>query len=144
VIAAGWAFLSGFLDLKLEGVRQQVEWMEARTPWLRDLKPANGVVKFADGSDGAFFASGADTGIAERFLACLDERIQRLIVISPYWDEDLAALNELMARTAAPETCILLDHGRHVFAPEKIACEHRNRVKLIDYKTGKDRRFIHA
>ncbi len=45
LIAAGWRFISRFLDRNLEGVRRQVEWMEARTRWLRDIEPADGVVR---------------------------------------------------------------------------------------------------
>jgi Resolvase, N terminal domain len=40
--------------------------------------------------------------IAERFLGCFEgEKVRRLIVISPYWDEDLASLNSGEEESAA-------------------------------------------
>jgi hypothetical protein len=145
LVAAGWNFLSTFLDQKLEGVRRQIEWMLARTPWLRHTEPAEGVVKLLDGSNAAFFGTDATAGIAERFLSCFEgDKVHRLIVISPYWDENLASLNLLLERIAPSECYLLLDHGRHVFQPKRIAREQQPRVKLIDFKSKDKSRFIHA
>ena len=145
LIAAGWNFVSGFLDQNLEGVRRQVEWMHVRTPWLRDVETADGIVTLSDGTEAAFFGSGEPAGIGSRFLAALaGEKVRRLIVVSPYWDDDLASLNLLLDRANPAEACILLDHGRHVFPADAIAKRHQKRVKLIDYKAKDAARFVHA
>jgi hypothetical protein len=145
LIASAWRFLSRLLDPNLEGVSRQIDWMRARTPWLRNIDAAPGAVELSDGTMGAFFASDDEGGIAERFLECLsEERVRRLIVISPYWDEDLAALNFLLGRMEPAEACLLLDHGYQVFRPGKIARGQRSRVKLIDFKPMDKSRFIHA
>ncbi|MGA3310545.1 MAG: hypothetical protein ABSD08_18330 [Xanthobacteraceae bacterium] len=145
LIAAGWTFVSRFVDQNLEGVRRQVEWMQARTPWLRDVEPADDIVKLSDGTEAAFLGSGAPAGIGSRFLAALaGEKVRRLIVVSPYWDDDLASFKLLLDRADPAEACLLLDHGRHVFPADAIAKRHQKRMKLIDYKAKDAARFVHA
>jgi hypothetical protein len=145
LIAAGWNFVSRFLDLNLEGVRRQVEWMQARTPWLGDVESADGIVRLSDGTDAAFFASGGASGIGERFLAAFaKDQVRKLIAISPYWDDDLASLNLLLDRVDPSEAYILLDQGRHVFPVDAIGKRHHKRVKLIDFNANRKGRFVHA
>lgn len=145
LIAAGWTFVSRFLDRNIEGVRRQVEWMQARTPWLSEVEPADGVVRLSDGTDAAFFASGSALGIGERFLAAFaNDKVRKLILIGPYWDDDLAALNLLLDKADPSEAYILLDQGRHVFKADAIAKRHHKRVKLVDVIEDVKGRFIHA
>jgi hypothetical protein len=145
LIAAGWNFVSRFLDRNLEGVRRQIDWMQARTPWLSKVEPADGVVRLSDGTDAAFLASGGVLGIGERFLAAFaNDKIRRLILIGPYWDDDLASLNLLLDKTKPSEAYILLDQRRHVFPADAIAKRHHKRVKLIDVSSHVDGRFLHA
>ncbi|MDD4617053.1 MAG: hypothetical protein PHW76_08095 [Alphaproteobacteria bacterium] len=145
LVAASLSFISTFFDQSLKGTYHQLSWMHARTSWLHSVEPAEGIVKLSDGSDGAFFCSNRQTSIATRFLNCLDgKKIHRLIVISPYWDDDLSSLNLMLAKMSPSEAYLLLDQGRQVFSPEKIAHDFKKRVKLIDFKAKNESRFIHA
>jgi hypothetical protein len=50
-----------------------------------------------DGSRAALLPSGEVTGVARRFadLVGAGRATDRLVVVSPYWDDDLAALEDL-------------------------------------------------
>jgi hypothetical protein len=143
LIAAGWQFVSKFLDPLQQGTRRQVEWMRARTPWLRDAEPAGNAVTLADGSAASFLATGGGQGIAEQFLQQLGgERVQRLIFISPYWDDDLSGLHFLQRRTGAAATAVLIDSERRLFPAR--ALESGSDIGLYDYRGKGDGRFVHA
>jgi hypothetical protein len=143
LIAAGWQFVSRFLDLHQQGTRRQVEWMLARTPWLRDVSPAENGVTLADGSVASFLATGGPQGIAEQFLQWLSgERVHRLILISPYWDNDLSALHLLQRRTGAAATAVLIDSERRLFPIHALA--NGSDIGLHDYVGKGDGRFVHG
>ena len=117
--------------------------MYVRTPWLleEDVNPEP--VHLKDGSRAAFLSSGNSQGIARHFLDFIGgEKAERLIVLSPYWDDDLATLYFLMDQTAVGETFVLLDQGRHLFPPD--ALDPMRPVKLVEFKASDEKRFIHA
>lgn len=108
LLAAGWEFAERSLDPDDRGIRHQVGFMKSRTPWLRDASPASGIVKLADGTAARFIGSGAAESIAGRFIQSVGtERIKRLIIISPYWDDELAAMLHLMRSVKATDTRLL-------------------------------------
>jgi hypothetical protein len=142
LIVAGWQFVSRFLEGGEPGVRQQVEWMRARTPWLRDVESASGAVMLADGTAATFLATGNAQGIAERFLQALGAvPVHRLIVISPYWDDDLAGLHLLQRRTGAAVTAVLIDSDRRLFPVHALK---NGAISLREYKGMDEGRFVHA
>lgn len=143
LIAAGWQFVSRFLDLNQQGTRRQVEWMMARTPWLREVAAAASAVTLADSSAAAFFTTGGAQGVAEQFLQRLGgERVARLIVISPYWDDDLSGLQFLQRRTGAAATAVLIDSERRLFPIH--ALDSDSGIGLHEYDGKGDGRFVHA
>jgi len=141
LIAACWRYLERFLDKEDQAIRHQLNWMWSRTPWLRDAKPAEGIVKLADGTGAAFLTTGRHEGIAVQFAQCIGgSAVKRLIAISPYWDDELAALSYLADRTSAAEICALMDCGQHPFPAQ--ALHGRPQFRVHDFKRGD--RFIHA
>lgn len=141
LIAAGWQYLERFLDRDDEGIRHQLSWMWSRTPWLKSAKPAEGVVKLADGSKAGFLATGRTAGVGEQFLQCIgSSRVNRLIAISPYWDDELSALSFLATRTSALNVCALVETERQAFP--KTALVNNPQVQVHDL-TRTDR-FVHA
>jgi hypothetical protein len=143
LVANAFRFLTRFLDPGGPGIRQQIDWMHARTPWLFEDDVSSDPVLLKDGSRAAFLSSGNAQGIARQFLDCIgSEKVERLIILSPYWDDDLATLHFLMDQTAAGETFVLLDQGRHLFPPD--ALDPLRPVKLVDFKAPDEKRFIHA
>ena len=143
LIAQAWAYVSRFIgDGSQQGVSNQLDWMLARAPWLGRAAPATGPVRLADGTHAALLATGEKAGIGQRFVELVNEPVSRLIVISPYWDPNLAALSFLTGRFAPGEICILLDPKSALFP--KQALGRIQEVRLYargDFGKG---RFIHA
>ena len=82
------------------------------TPWLNELEPNDRPITNADGSVVDLLLERADggAGILRRLVECVDgDRINRLILISPYWDSDLSALRELRLAFGEPPVIIALN-----------------------------------
>lgn len=150
LVAAGWAFLSRFLDQRQQAVADKMEWARARTPWLLRARPAEGLETLADGTQAAFIASGAAEGIGARFLRMVgDASADRLIVVSPYWDEGLAALRQLQERLYAADTAALVDTAQGLFPTAALRNGRAVRVgELAGFDERRfpkrNRRFVHA
>jgi len=143
LIASAWQFVSSRLDRDRRSLREQVAWMQARTPWLRRADPTNDVLRLADGTQAAFLATSQPTGIFERFLRLVGSGpVDELIVVSPYWDEDLIALRELIRRLDPKQTRLLIDASRAQFPGPAIA--GLQGVQLIDLVPWNHERFVHA
>ncbi len=143
LMTSAFRFATRFLDEHDPSIRHQLDWMYARTPWLLEDDPGLAAVALGDGSRAALLASDTTQGIGQRFISLIaGERVERLIILSPYWDNDLAALRFLMRETSANEVFVLLDQERHYFPAN--ALESMKAVKLIDFKAEDENRFIHA
>jgi hypothetical protein len=142
LVAAGWQYLSRFLNGDQQATAAQVDWMLSRAPWLAKATPATSPVGIADGTLAALLTTGEASGIGQRFTALVDEPVERLIVISPYWDPNLAALSYLMERLSPGEISVLLDPECTVFP--KWALGKVQGVRLYDRGDFRKGRFIHA
>lgn len=142
VVAAGWQYLSRFLNEDQHATAAQVDWMLTRAPWLAKATPAAGPVGLADGTLAALLTTGETSGIGRRFADLVGERAERLIVISPYWDPNLAALSYLTERLSPGYVSVLIDPECTIFP--KWALGKVQGVRLYgrgDFRKG---RFIHA
>jgi hypothetical protein len=151
IIAAGWQFLGRFLDERQQAVADKLDWARARTPWLARAEPAVGPQTLADGSTAAaFLASGAAEGIGAQFLRMVGgATADRLVVVSPYWDEGLIALRRLQDDLGAADTAALIDTAQGLFPVAALGSGRAVRiVELAGFdekrfsKTNK--RFVHA
>ena len=115
LIAQAWTYVSRLIDDRQQGTTGQRDWMLARTPWLQRTTPASGPVGLVDGTVAALLTTDAPTSIGVRFAEMVGEPVTRLIVISPYWDMELAALKMLVGRLDPTEISILLDPDCKVF-----------------------------
>ena len=142
LIAQAWAYVSRLIDDRRQGTSGQREWMLARTPWLQRATPARGPIGLADGTLAALLTTAEPTSIGVRFAEMVREPVTRLIVISPYWDTDLAALKLLAGRLNPTEISILLDPNCKVFPKHALS----GLPPLRLYSTGdfREGRFIHA
>ena len=113
-----------------------------RAPWLLRATPAAGPVRLSDGTIAALLTAGDAAGIGQRFADLIDEPVSRLIVVSPYWDMDLAALSFLAERLGAPGICILLDPDSAVFPKDALRRIHG--ARLYDRGDFRKGRLIHA
>lgn len=150
LVAAGWAFLSRFLDQRQHAVADKIEWARARTPWLPRAGPAEGLETLADGTQAALITSGAAAGIGASFLRMVgDAPTDRLIVVSPYWDEGLTALRQLQKHLNAADTAALIDTAQGLFPTAALRDGRAVRVgELAGFDERRfpkrNRRFVHA
>jgi hypothetical protein len=116
LIAAAWRYIDRCIDPGERAIAHQWAWMRARTPWLFDTEPPSGLVSLADDSKAALLTSANESGIGTRFVNLVEEwPVRRLVVLSPYWDEDLAALRHLISALNPQETVILIDREKGLF-----------------------------
>ena len=142
LIAQAWAYVSRLIDDRQQGTTDQRDWMLARTPWLKRATPTSGPVSLADGTMAALLTTDGPTSIGVRFSEMVREPVTRLIVISPYWDMDLAALKMLVGRLHPTEISILLDPDCKVFP--KHALSGLPPLRLYSTQDFRKGRFIHA
>lgn len=143
IIAAAWHYLERYLDREQSAVAHQIEWMRTRARWLLDTPPAEGPVTLTDGTLAAFHTDGEAASIGSRFADLVGgEPVYRLVVISPYWDEQLAALAHLAARLKPREVVIFIDTSRTFFPAMALSVLPNPRI--LDLRQFAQRRFVHA
>lgn len=142
LLAAAWHYVERFLDTEQEAIAYQVARIRRQAPWLMDVAPAEGTVSLANGQEAAFLAGNSRRTIASRFAAFLGGvPVRRLVVISPYWDEDLKALRDLQVSTGAREVCVLVGGYRPSFPTHTLVAG--DPIRLFPLGMG-DTRFVHA
>jgi hypothetical protein len=136
-----WHHLERALGDAEGAVHDAVLWARDRAKWITE--PAEQVVQaLPDGSLLGFFAVPGRPGILERFAEQLaDTAVERLIVVSPYWDDDLAALDSLQNALKPAEIDVILDMERHDF-PREAAMP--TSVRLLPLGEHFGSRFTHA
>lgn len=142
IIASAWRYLSQFLDSDDEAVGHQLEWMRRRTSWLFDADVANEPVPLSEGGSALFVSDHGAAGVMEQFLSLVEGDVRRLVVVSPYWDEDLNTLRELSSRLNARETVALIDGTKPLFPVG--AMNNQDRFRLHDIGGISKGRFVHA
>lgn len=142
LLASAWHYVEQFFGLDQEAVAHQVARMRKQAAWLMDVAPAEGVVSLANGEAAAFLDGTGNRTIASRFATFLGgDPVQRLIVVSPYWDEDLKALRDLHESTGAREVSVIVGGNRPSFPTHRLAeCDA---IRLFPLGTEQNR-FIHG
>jgi hypothetical protein len=97
----------------------------------------------SDGSMAQILATGEPTGILDRFVRLAAEQtVENLIILSPYWDDDLAAVRQLASELSPRQTTLLLDNNRALFPGTALGNVSGTRV--FDIGQFADGRFVHA
>ena len=142
ILRQAFDYLLRHLDQGDPAVEAQLEFLRRRSPWLFETESILRAVSLADGTLAAFLASGASELMADRFIGLVHEPIHRLIVISPYWDEQLAALQYLTSVWKPAEVSVLVDKEVTAFPPLPPALSPV--LRLFDRGKAFKSRFIHA
>ena len=92
---------------KLELIRSQSPWIE------NDVLEGDTPFELTDGSQiDLLLSDPADlNGLADRMLKLVDEPVERLTIISPFWDDQLSALKRLSAAVGDPDLRIFLSQN---------------------------------
>lgn len=146
LLRAAIAYMARTMDPSAATARQQIEWAVSRTPWLRDGPDSSEPVSDGDGGLLALLThEDGGVGIAERFRQLIgEERVKRLVVMSPYWDYDLAALKWLKSTLRPTRLQVLLQPAIQLFPVHSVG--KRDRIELGDLGAlnwGQSR-FAHA
>jgi hypothetical protein len=118
-VVAVWAYLADLVGETPSPAHDALSWLESRTPWLAEARDDPSVRSWtmADDTRLGFFANGTpETSILDRFVAEIDGApIERLVVMSPYWDGGLVALRALIQGLRPTETKVLIQAARSLF-----------------------------
>lgn len=142
LLAAAWQYVQGFLDLEQEAIAYQVSRIRKQTGWLMDVPPADGLVTLSNGDVAAFLHSQSSQTISTRFSRLIGaDKVSRLIIVSPYWDEDLNALRSLQQATGADEVSVLVGGPAPSFPTQSLKKSDRIRLYAL---SGEQKRFVHG
>ncbi|MDE0411702.1 MAG: hypothetical protein OXI37_05765 [Gammaproteobacteria bacterium] len=143
LVAAAWQYVSAQINRDQQALAHQLDWARARTTWLWDAEPADGRVTLTDGSIAALLTSGDTTGIGARYVDFVEgQPVDRLIVVSPYWDDDLSSLKQFTTAIGPKEVIIFIDCDKQLFP--RIALEDFPQATIYDLGDLSKDRFVHA
>lgn len=140
IIRAIWRYLDAVVPGGSSPARDALRWAQERASWLAG--PARDTAhELEDGTGIAFLHSPGDVGIADRFVSLVDgAKVETLMVISPYWDHDLAALADLSQRLSPTRIILPVDRNHHEFP---VDAPFARKARIVDLHWP-SRRFTHA
>lgn len=112
------------------------------SPWLRDVMESPSPEQEAE-REVTLLSDRPDATILDQIAASVgDDRIERLIVVSPYWDMKLEGLARLRAIMGEPPTDLLIDAVSTYFPKSELPRFSDVGVFKVDASDSK--RFVHA
>jgi hypothetical protein len=109
------------------------------SPWLRQ---AAEIDPPGDQSDIRLLADKSDQTFLDQIKAAVaGDEIERLVVLSPYWDAKLGGLTRLREVLGKPPTDILIDPVAAQFPASVL---DGTKVELFDLRDDRSSRFVHA
>jgi len=128
IIRSAWVYLCRLIDTEKGVARDALRWAADRAPWLAGPTP-DPLQELEDKSMIGFLVRDGASGIGEQLVNLVGgDPVDRLLVISPYWDENLQALEWLTERLKPTSISVLLDPEQHEFpidAPGATTVEFR-------------------
>ena len=101
IVRKAYGYLSYWLDeVSGQSVAAKLRIHARDASWLADLEPNQEPITLSDGTALDLLTENGNggRGILERFADCVaGDQIHRIVVISPYWDANAAALEDLSA-----------------------------------------------
>lgn len=112
------------------------------SPWLRDAMENPFSEQEAE-PEVALVHDRPDVTILDQIAARVgDDRIERLIVVSPYWDMKLEGLARLRAILGEPPTALLIDAASTYFPKSELP--RFSGVEMFKVDASDSKRFVHA
>lgn len=143
LIGKAFEYLKGWLQTYPgDAIRHKLDLMQRRSPWLRGVEANEHPIELDDGTavDLLCDRGGNNPSMLQQFTSLAKaSRVRRLVVVSPYWDGDLAGFKALRKALGDPETFVWLNPEEHQFPIDKLP----KRDALNFLRAPKDR-FIHA
>lgn len=140
IVRSIWRYLNALVPSEPSPAREALRWAGERAAWL-DGPPGLVLQELDDGSAIAFLHAPDEAGIGDHFVSFVGgDKVQSLVVISPYWDDDLSALADLSRRLAPKRIILPIDSTSHEF-PTDAPFASKPRIVELGWPT---RRFTHA
>ncbi|MES2289945.1 MAG: hypothetical protein V4530_09435 [Pseudomonadota bacterium] len=142
VVRSAWRYVNAIVPETAGGAREALSWARERALWLDELGETDAAQALEDGTVMALLTRPGGPGIGARFAALIGgEAVERLVLISPYWDKDDAAIATLERALSPARTSIMLDIDRHEFPISALMPAHREVIDISDWRPS---RFTHA
>jgi hypothetical protein len=110
-----------------------------QAPWLRDLLESENA---ASPSDLRLLGDFPENPILDQIESAIaGDTIERLVVLSPYWDAQLEGLSRLRSTLGEPVVDVLIDPDQAQFPAESLPGDG---VELFGLKKDNSGRFVHA
>jgi hypothetical protein len=140
-----WRYIQSILGKDDITTRHQINWMRTRSPWLTDTETLDEPLHLSDGTTGMLVRTKSNTAMSQHFIAQIgDEKVNNLIVLSPYWDNQLSALKNMIQALKPHRTSLLVQSTQPLFPKEAIASLTEIDIYDMDlFPQGKGR-FVHA
>jgi hypothetical protein len=145
LLVSVWEYIQDLLDEDDLALRHQLRWMRAHTPWLPKTKSVDQLLTLSDNTTGMLVRADSESAMSERFVDQIgNEKVQHLVVLSPYWDEQLTALKYIVNALSPQKTSLLVQRSRSIFP--KSAAEDMSDVDIYDMDlfSNNEGRFVHA
>jgi len=133
-------------------VNYKLKLLRSQSPWIEEeVLAGDNPFQLSDGSEIDLLLSDPSSkiGLGDRMLKLVDEPIERLTIISPYWDEQLSALKRLNGEVGNPDLRIFLSlnsrtPSRSSTFPIKAIKDLSPIFHPIGYSSDIANRFLHA
>jgi hypothetical protein len=146
LVAKAYTYLIRWLrQVPGEVIRYKLQMIERQAQWLRELDPSKVPVTLSDGSavDLLCESGGDSPSMLKQFSdLAAQEKVLRLVVVSPYWDVDLRGFRDLRTALGEPTSIIALNPRRNAF-PVK-ALRSGDTLKFVAIDDTASARFLHA
>lgn len=146
LVAKAYSYLSRWLDKTPgEALRYKKQMIERQAQWLREIAVSKTPVTLSDGSAADLLCeSGGDTpSMLKQFSDLMkQEKVRRLVVVSPYWDTDLRGLRDLRTALGNPPTVVALNPVKNAFPVGALGRRETLKFAAIDEATSA--KFVHA
>ena len=145
LVTSVWHYIRQMLNTDDRSVRQQIDWMRPRTPWLTEVAVEGEPLTLSDKTKGMLVRTDSNTTISQRFIDLIgNEQVEHLVVLSPYWDDQLAALKNIIQALDPKKISLLVQCTQPLFP--KLALANMPDVDIYDmdsFSKGVGR-FVHA
>jgi hypothetical protein len=146
LIAKTYSYLERWLiNTPGEAIRYKLQMMERQAQWLREIEPSKTPITLSDGSavDLLCEAGGDSPSMLKQFSELASqEKVSRLVIVSPYWDQDLRGLTDLRSALGKPATFVALNPHKNSF-PIK-ALRGGDTISFVAIDDTTSARFLHA
>ena len=150
LIKKAYDYLCSWLtEIPGDTLRFKLDLHQRHSRWLNDMQGNDEPIELPDGSAIDLLCERGDgaPGMFKRLLSLTEgETILRLVIVSPYWDSDLATLRDLRNSLNLCPTVIALNPKTNEFPMDALdAFDADNEIDFVAiHDGGKARRFLHA